>query len=282
LTRSCPCLASHRADSKCRGLIVKSIEDNSPRLDSTVAMTRHRSSPSSAAAPILPPIVISLMAPFRSFFTAPVWEHVLVLVSGVALAPGKRTVSAALRVMGLGAAHDFALYHYVLSRARWNSRAIARTLLTMILDRFLPTGPVVIGIDDTIERRWGRKIAARSVYRDPVRSSHGHFVKTSGLRWLSLMAMVPHSMDAATLGLALPDHSGALRTLQHGMQAPSQKADGLGSPSYSPGSAMGARSQDRRRRRLQFRGARSDRRGSPPCLSRHAAAARREPLRASA
>jgi hypothetical protein len=152
-------------------------------------MTRHRSSPSSAAAPILPPIVISLMAPFRSFFTAPVWEHVLVLVSGVALAPGKRTVSAALRVMGLGAAHDFALYHYVLSRARWNSRAIARTLLTMILDRFLPTGPVVIGIDDTIERRWGRKIAARGVY--PVRSSHGHFVKTSGLRWLSLMAMVP-------------------------------------------------------------------------------------------
>src|ERR1019366_7685272 len=72
-------LASPRADSKCRGLIAKSIADNSPRLDSTVAMTCHRSSPSSAAAPILPPIVISLMAPFRSFFTAPVWEHVLVL-----------------------------------------------------------------------------------------------------------------------------------------------------------------------------------------------------------
>ena len=131
------------------------------------------------------------MAPFRSFFTAPVWEHVLVLVTGMVLAPGKRTVSAALRVMGLGATRDFALYHYVLSRARWNSRAIARTLLTSILDRFAPIGPVVIGIDDTIERRWGRKIAARGIYRDPVRSSHGHFVKTSGLRWLSLMAMVP-------------------------------------------------------------------------------------------
>jgi hypothetical protein len=150
-------------------------------------MTCHRSSPSSAAAPI----VISLMAPFRNFFTAPVWEHVLVLVTGMVLAPGKRTVSAALRVMGLGATRDFALYHYVLSRARWNSRAIARTLLTLILDRFAPIGPVVIGIDDTIERRWGRKIAARGIYRDPVRSSHGHFVKTSGLRWLSLMAMVP-------------------------------------------------------------------------------------------
>jgi len=140
---------------------------------------------------MLPPIVIALLAPFRSFFTAPVWEHVLVLVTGMVLAPGKRTVSAALRVMGLGETRDFALYHYVLSQARWSSRAIARTLLTMILDRFLPTGPVVIGIDDTIERRWGRKIAARGIYREPVRSSHGHFVKTSGLRWLSLMAMVP-------------------------------------------------------------------------------------------
>jgi hypothetical protein len=49
----------------------------------------------------------------------------------------------------------------------------------------------VIGIDDTIERRWSHKIAARGIYRDPVRSSHGHFVKTSGLRWLAVMAMVP-------------------------------------------------------------------------------------------
>jgi hypothetical protein len=183
-------LAPSGPDSKCRGLIWKSIKDNSPRLDSTVAMAQHRSSPSSATAP-MPPIIISLMAPFRSFFTAPVWEHALALITGMVLAPGKRTVSAALRVMGLGAAHDFALYHYVLNRARWSSRAVARTLLTMILDRFLPIGPVVIGIDDTIERRWGRKIAARGVYRDPVRSSHGHFVKTSGLRWLSVMAMVP-------------------------------------------------------------------------------------------
>jgi hypothetical protein len=136
-------------------------------------------------------MLVSLMAPFRRFFTAPVWEHVLILVAGMTLAPGKRTVSAALRVMGLGHSSDFALYHYVLSRARWNSRVIASRLLTMILDRLLPVGPVVIGIDDTIERRWGRKIAARGIYRDPVRSSHGHFVKTSGLRWLSLMAMVP-------------------------------------------------------------------------------------------
>jgi DDE superfamily endonuclease len=45
--------------------------------------------------------------------------------------------------------------------------------------------------DDTIERRWGKKIAARGIYRDPVRSTHGHLVKASGLRWLSFMVMVP-------------------------------------------------------------------------------------------
>ncbi|MFZ1963565.1 MAG: transposase [Roseiarcus sp.] len=92
---------------------------------------------------------------------------------------------------GLGEARDFARYHHVLSRARWNSVAIGRKLLLLILDKFAPDGPIVIGIDDTIERRWGHKIAARGIYRDPVRSSQGHFVKTSVLRWLAVMAMVP-------------------------------------------------------------------------------------------
>jgi DDE superfamily endonuclease len=154
----------------------------------------HRSpdpSPSPAVAAIVPAILGSLMATFRGFFTAPVWDHVLVLIAGAVLAPGKRTVSAALRIMGLSEVDDFVVYHHVLSQARWDSRAIARKLLTMILDRFLPRGPLVVGIDDTIERRWGAKIAARGIYRDPVRSSHGHFVKASGLRWLSFMALVP-------------------------------------------------------------------------------------------
>jgi DDE superfamily endonuclease len=74
----------------------------------------------------------------------------------------------------------FARYHEVLSRARWDARAVARKLLVQVLDVFLPTGAVVIGIDDTIERRGGARIKARGIYRDPVRSSHGHFVKACG------------------------------------------------------------------------------------------------------
>lgn len=154
----------------------------------------HRSpdpSPSPATAAIVPPAIVSLMAAFRDFFTAPVWDHVLVLVTGAVLAPGRRTVSAVLRIMGLSEAAHFAVYHHVLSQAHWDSRAIARKLLSLILERLLPAGPVIVGIDDTIERRWGKKIAARGIYRDPVRSTHRHLVKASGLRWLSFMAMVP-------------------------------------------------------------------------------------------
>ena len=113
------------------------------------------------------------------------------LVAGAVLAPGKRTVSQALRVMGLAATSGFSRYHEVLNRARWDGRAVARTLLVQVLKAFLPSGEVVIGVDDTIERRWGIRIKARGLYRDPVRSSRGHFVRASGLRWLSLMVTVP-------------------------------------------------------------------------------------------
>ena len=129
-------------------------------------MTHHHRSPdpslSSTSAATVPPILLTLMAAFREFFTAPVWDHVLVLVTGAVLTTGKRTVSAVLRVMGLSQSGDFALYHHVLSQARWDSRAIARQLLLMILERFLPSGSVIIGIDDTIERRWGRSRRAAS------------------------------------------------------------------------------------------------------------------------
>jgi hypothetical protein len=131
------------------------------------------------------------MGAFRSHFTAPSWQHVLLLIMGCILAPGKRTVTACLRMTGRTSDPGFAKYHHILNRARWSPRALARILLTLIVAHLVPDGPIVIGLDDTIERRWGPKIAARGIYRDPVRSSHGHFVKASGLRWLSFMVLAP-------------------------------------------------------------------------------------------
>jgi hypothetical protein len=131
------------------------------------------------------------LRPFASCFTAAIWRHVLVLVAGTLLAPGRRTVTAALRVMGLDQTASFAVYHRVLSSVRWSARAVAHRLLLVLVATFVRDGPVVIGIDETIERRWGPKIKARGIYRDPVRSSRGHFVKASGLRWLCLMVVAP-------------------------------------------------------------------------------------------
>jgi hypothetical protein len=92
--------------------------------------------------------------------------------------------------MGLKDEPHFQNYHRVLNRAVWSSRQASRILLLQLVQCFAPSGLLVMGIDDTIERRWGKRIAARGIYRDPVRSSDSHFVKTSGLRWLSLMLLV--------------------------------------------------------------------------------------------
>jgi hypothetical protein len=134
---------------------------------------------------------VSWLTGFLDLFTRPTWSNVLVLLAGVVLAPGRRTVTTALRILGRDHDPDFCTFHRILNRAAWSSRAAAGQLLILLIKVFVPAGaPVVIGLDDTIERRWGPKISARGIYRDPVRSSKGHFVKASGLRWLSAMLLV--------------------------------------------------------------------------------------------
>ena len=132
-----------------------------------------------------PGLLAAWLAPFAGLFTRPTWGRVAVLVEGALLSVHRRTVASALRATGRDDAPDFARYHRVLNRARWSARAAARVLLGLLVAAFAPSGPVVIGVDDTLERRWGKRIKARGIYRDPVRSSHGHFVKASGLRWVS-------------------------------------------------------------------------------------------------
>jgi hypothetical protein len=153
------------------------------------------------APSVVPEGLARWMRPFRCHFTAAAWRHVLVLVCGALLAPGRRTVAAALRVMGLGEAAGFAVYHRLLSHGHWCSRALAHRPLLQLVAAFAPDGPVVVGLDDTIERRWGARIAARGIYRDPVRSSRGHLVKASGLRWLCVMLLAPVPWAGGVWGL---------------------------------------------------------------------------------
>jgi hypothetical protein len=128
---------------------------------------------------------------FAPLFFQRSWRHAEMLLLGAILAPGTRTVTRLLRITGLAQERHFVNYHRVLNRAVWSPRAAGAILLRLLLAAFVPHGPVVLGLDDTIERRRGARIAAKGIYRDPVRSSHGHFVKASGLRWLSLMLLAP-------------------------------------------------------------------------------------------
>jgi hypothetical protein len=141
--------------------------------------------------PTLSEDYLTLIEAFAPIFSGRIWHQVMVLVVGAILAPGKRTVTAVLRVMGLSQQEHFQNYHRVLNRAIWSSLELSRVLLGVLVSTFAPTGPLVMGLDDTLERRRGAKIKAKGIYRDAARSSHSHFVKASGLRWLSLMLLVP-------------------------------------------------------------------------------------------
>ena len=139
----------------------------------------------------LPATMIRVLAPFAPLFSNCVWQHVQLLLTGLILAPGKRTVASALRAVGLDKEKQFCRYHRVLSRASWSSREASRLLLGLLVEAFVPDGPLVVGVDETLERRQGKKIAAKGIYRDPVRSSHSHVVKTSALRWVCLTLLTP-------------------------------------------------------------------------------------------
>jgi len=133
-----------------------------------------------------------VFAAFAPLFTQPTYRNALALLEGAILAVGSRTVASALRAVGLQDDRRFSNYHRVLNRARWDSRRAARILLHTLVRTFATAGqPLVFAVDDMVERRWGPQIKARGVYRDPVRSSRGFFVKTGGLRWVSLM-FLPH------------------------------------------------------------------------------------------
>jgi hypothetical protein len=137
------------------------------------------------------PELARLSVVFAPLFSKSVWCAAQILLTGAILAVGPRTVTAVLRVMGLADHAQFQRFHRVLNRASWSSLRTSRQLLQLLTTIFVPDGPLVMALDDTIERRRGEHIAARGIYRDPVRSSRSHFVKTSGLRWLCLSLLAP-------------------------------------------------------------------------------------------
>ena len=137
------------------------------------------------------PVLVRLLAVFAPAFTAPTFAHALTLAYGAILAPGRRTVAAALRAVGRNDERHFTTYHRVLNRAAWSPLALSKALLGLILTAFVdPEAPLLLVIDDTLERRYGRRVAYKARYHDPVRSASGRVVTTSGVRWLCICALV--------------------------------------------------------------------------------------------
>jgi hypothetical protein len=112
----------------------------------------------------LPSQIIHVLQHFELLFNERVWEWAKILLVGAILAPGKRTVTACLRVMGLSQEHQFQAYHRVLNRTRWSSRKLSRVLLGLLLQAFVPIDtPIVLGIDEHLEPRRGRRIVAKGI-----------------------------------------------------------------------------------------------------------------------
>jgi hypothetical protein len=139
----------------------------------------------------LPSPIITILAHFQPLFTAPTWQKAVTLLIGTLLARGRRTVTAALRQTGHQMDGHFSLFHQVLNRARWSSLQVSRQLLQVLVNSFVTAGgSVEIVIDETLERRWGRKISKRGHWRDSLLSSKERSVSSSGLRWVTMALIV--------------------------------------------------------------------------------------------
>lgn len=139
----------------------------------------------------IPAEIMVVLGQFSPVFSERIWDWVQVLVVGAILAPGRRTVASILRVMGLGQESQFQNYHRVLNRARWSGQAASERLLRLLVAAFVPLeATLVLGADETLERRRGARIAGLGCFRDAARSTAKNKVKSMGLRWVSMMLLV--------------------------------------------------------------------------------------------
>jgi len=146
--------------------------------------------------------LLQILSPFRPAFTRPTWKNMLVLVEGTLLARGRRTVTAALRMMGLSEDIHFNVFHHALSRARWSALQISRLLLLLLVATFVPRNAVIeMVVDETLERRWGPLIRKCAYYHDPVRSSQKYRKISRGLKWLCLMLIITPPWTSRTWAL---------------------------------------------------------------------------------
>ena len=118
----------------------------------------------------LSPSIIAILWPFSVLFSRSSWQTALTLLLGAVLCRGKRTVTGILRAIGLSQDSGFSKYHRILNGLDWSAKHGSAILLKILLKMVGEERPVIL-IDETLERRKGKKIRAKGYYRDAVRSS---------------------------------------------------------------------------------------------------------------
>ena len=138
----------------------------------------------------LPPSFVAWLAPFLAAFSRRTRSTTAALATGALLSVGPRTVTNCLRALGLADHPSFTAFHRVLNRNTWSGLALARTLLHMIVAAFVPTGPIIIGLDHTLERRRGPQIGPAGRFYDASLRADMPKPTSRGFRWLSAMVLV--------------------------------------------------------------------------------------------
>jgi hypothetical protein len=149
----------------------------------------------------LSPSIIAILWPFSVLFSNSSWQTALTVLLGSILCKGRRTVTGILRAIGLSQESGFSKYHRILNSLDWSPKRGSEILLKMLLKMVGKERPVIL-IDETLERRKGKKIRAKGYYRDAVRSSKSQVVNTMGLKWL-VMAL-SFRFNFAKRAFALP------------------------------------------------------------------------------
>ena len=135
--------------------------------------------------------IIQLLTTLAVGRTAPTFAKALVLIYGAILTPGRRTITAVLRVQGLDEAGNFGKSHRVLNQAPWSAMVMSQILLGLLIRAFVPAGqPLLVLIDETLERRQGKKISSKGWFRDAVRSTAQKGAVSLGIRWWCLCRLV--------------------------------------------------------------------------------------------
>jgi hypothetical protein len=134
--------------------------------------------------------ILNIFHIFSPVFSSPCWKKAVSIFVGTVLCKHKHTTTNILRALGLSQSSTFCNFHRFFNRDKWSMTEAAKILAQKIISVFIPEGPILIGIDETLERRWGKKIKMKAPYRDPLRSSKKGNGNVMGIKWISLMFLV--------------------------------------------------------------------------------------------